>query len=263
MENFFNGRKAFWTMVGFSQFFGLLALTLLIVWNCVYNGGFAWDGRYKEFAIHPLCMLLSVLLFGEGSLIYRTCGCFNRPTVKVLHAVIMFLAVALAVFGLITIFLFHSSMHDGNMYTMHSWLGMATIVGVIIQFLAGGILFFIPWKANSIRKIYTPIHKYGSFALLGMLQSSVLTGVLDDIFLCMSNKEYEKLNPHAVMFNVVGLLCLAFVLSVMYVIFRVDWKRGANGKNCKTKTESLLPSTSLSNETDQLLEKQSPKELNP
>ncbi|CAK8681030.1 unnamed protein product [Clavelina lepadiformis] len=225
-------RTAFWIFFGFFQILGIFSIVIFVVWECFFNKGFAWDYRNRQFAIHPLVMVLSmVVLYGQGSLTYRVVTCMNRSKVKILHLVIMGTALVLAVFGVVTVFIYHHHMNYGDMYTLHSWCGMMTVASFALQFFLGmGILLFKGVDGN-LKRSYLSLHRYGSLAILAMVGASVVSGVIDDVYLCMSNKSYRDLKLHAVVLNVMGLTSLIAVLNLMYLLYRDDWKRNASNRS--------------------------------
>lgn len=63
-----------------------------------------------------------------GAVLYRvplTWGQNKRPW-KLLHAALMLLALVLAVLGLCAVFSFHNTSAIPNLYSLHSWVGVAT-----------------------------------------------------------------------------------------------------------------------------------------
>lgn len=63
-----------------------------------------------------------------GAVLYRvplTWGQDKRPW-KLLHGALMLLALVLAVLGLCAVFDFHNASGTPNLYSLHSWVGVAT-----------------------------------------------------------------------------------------------------------------------------------------
>lgn len=64
-----------------------------------------------------------------GAILYRvplTWGQNKRPW-KLLHGALMLLALVLAVVGLCAVFDFHNANAIPNLYSLHSWVGVATV----------------------------------------------------------------------------------------------------------------------------------------
>ena len=53
--------------------------------------------------------------------------------VKLIHMCVQVLVMMLAVIGLVTVFDFHNANHIPNMYTLHSWVGLSTVILFFLQ----------------------------------------------------------------------------------------------------------------------------------
>ena len=60
--------------------------------------------------------------------IYRMFRQTEKMTVKVVHFILQLVAFCIAVCGLVAVFGFHNAQEIPNMYSLHSWIGMATTV---------------------------------------------------------------------------------------------------------------------------------------
>lgn len=58
---------------------------------------------------------------------------------KVVHAGLMLLALLLSVLGLCAVFDFHRVFHISDMYSVHSWVGICTVVMFTLQVRIEGI----------------------------------------------------------------------------------------------------------------------------
>ena len=61
-------------------------------------------------------------------IIYRVLSHEDKKLVKLLHMSIQLIAFIVAVMGLKAVFDFHNSNNIPNMYSLHSWFGIATMV---------------------------------------------------------------------------------------------------------------------------------------
>lgn len=57
----------------------------------------------------------------------------NKLPWKVLHASLMLLALILSIIGLCAVFDFHNAKKIANMYSLHSWIGIAATVLFALQ----------------------------------------------------------------------------------------------------------------------------------
>ena len=61
-------------------------------------------------------------------IVYRVFRFENKFLVKLVHFGLQFVAFCTAVLGLKAVFDFHNTQKIPNMYSLHSWLGMSTVV---------------------------------------------------------------------------------------------------------------------------------------
>lgn len=80
-------------------------------------------------------VLCCVSLSPPGAVLYRiplTWG-QNKLPWKLLHAALMLLALILSVVGLCAVFDFHNAKSIPNLYSLHSWIGLAATALFAIQ----------------------------------------------------------------------------------------------------------------------------------
>ena len=106
----------------------------------------AWHGRYHYFNWHPLLMTIGfVLCYMEGSLAYRVCPCAGStcgaPTRKWIHGILQTVATVCGIAGTVCIFRFHDNTDQLSLYSLHSWIGLITVILFTFQFVMG-VWFF-------------------------------------------------------------------------------------------------------------------------
>uniref|UniRef100_H2Y926 Cytochrome b561 domain-containing protein n=1 Tax=Ciona savignyi TaxID=51511 RepID=H2Y926_CIOSA len=213
-------------MVALSQGLGITMVILMGVWLNTYMGGFAWDGSGKEFNLHPLCMICGmVFLYGEAALVYRVFRQTEKLKAKIIHASLLLLAFIAIVVGLVAVFQFHHKMHITNMYSLHSWFGMITVLLFCLQFLLGFLSFLLPGARPSIRSFYLPLHQFFGGGILTLAVISVISGINEKLFFKYKGTGYSKLPASAVIANVCGLVTIGFVLTILYIIQKKEWQR--------------------------------------
>ncbi len=214
-----------------AELVGLITVGLGITWFAKYGGGFALDKSGKEFNLHPVFMVLGFLFFNANSLMtYRVLGNnINRLFVKIVHFLLQLVALVCASFGLACVFQVFNANGHTHMYSLHSWLGIATFVFFCLQLLLGLSLFLIVpvWTPNSmtsLRKFYLHFHVYGGVLIFVMSGASSLIGTAEEI----SFKNYSELPPVAVVANLFGIFTVIFVGLVCYILFTDKLKPAAN-----------------------------------
>lgn len=65
----------------------------------------------------------------------------NKLPWKLLHAALMLLALVLSVVGLCAVFDFHNANKTPNLYSLHSWVGIAAVALFAVQVLSRGVMF--------------------------------------------------------------------------------------------------------------------------
>lgn len=105
------------------------------------------SGECKAMWLSPGTVL------SAASLVYRLPSSWVGPKLpwKVLHAALHLLAFTLTVVGLIAVFRFHNHSKIAHLYSLHSWLGITTVilfacqVGVLCPFLLSPCGYRVLW----------------------------------------------------------------------------------------------------------------------
>ncbi|KAM8844579.1 transmembrane ascorbate-dependent reductase CYB561 isoform 1-T4 [Spinachia spinachia] len=242
-------RAAFPWLVGASQLVGLAAVVLTGVWMGHFHGGFAWDGSGREFNLHPLCMVLGlVFLQGDAILVYRVFRNETKRNVKLLHGIIHLLALIVSIIGFVAVFDNHKAAKIPDMYSLHGWCGMATLVLFCVQWVMGLLFFLFPIASSWLRASYLPVHGFCGLLLLVLSIGSSLLGITEKLlFNIMST--YSLFTPEGVLANVLGVLLLCFGVLLAYLTTRQEYRRPPNPEeeslsvHFKTLTEGGSPGT--------------------
>ncbi|NWX32221.1 CY561 protein, partial [Notiomystis cincta] len=257
--------------VAVSQLLGLTLLATTGAWLGRYRGGVAWHSPL-QFNAHPLCMVLGmVFLQGDALLVYRVFRHEAKRSTKALHALLHGLALVIALVGIIAVFESHRSKGIPDMYSLHSWCGMATFVLYLLQVRAGESLppggdglcsacntpmppqwflgcgfFLFPGACFSLREWYKPQHIFFGIALFVLSITSCLLGITEMLLFKISDS-YSHFVPEGILANTLGVLLVAFGLLVGYMLTREEWKRPplaeelALSMDFKTLTEGESP----------------------
>ncbi|NXD99610.1 CYAC3 protein, partial [Chaetorhynchus papuensis] len=209
---------------------GLLCVAMVGTWCQHWRGGFSLDGSSRTFNWHPVLMVAGlVVLYGAAALVYRIPSTWSGPKLpwKVLHGSLALGAFVLTVLGLAAVFRFHNSQGTPNMYSLHSWMGLATVLLFSCQWAAGFGAFLLPWAPAWLRALYKPIHVFFGSTILMLSVASCVSGINEKLFFSLKNKtmEYKLLPAEAVFANTLGLLILIFGVLVVAALARPSWKR--------------------------------------
>ncbi|XVE85568.1 hypothetical protein DITRI_Ditri17bG0100800 [Diplodiscus trichospermus] len=193
-----------------AHFFGILAVILMLFWLLHYRGGIeynSYDG-VRVFNVHPLLMFCGfIFLSGEAMMVYKTVQATHYVQ-KVVHMILQLAAFVVGVIGLCAVFKFHDMANIEDVYSLHSWIGIATISLFALQWLAGLSTFMFP-QTDMTRKSMLPWHVNGGRTLLYMSIAAALTGLMEKAtFIGLRH------NREARLLNFLGLSILLFGIFV-------------------------------------------------
>ncbi|XP_034398299.1 cytochrome b ascorbate-dependent protein 3 isoform X2 [Cyclopterus lumpus] len=209
----------------------LACVVCVCVWNSRWRGGFAWDGSGLQFNWHPVLMVTGlIVLYGNGAVLYRiplTWG-QNKLPWKLLHATVMLLALVLSVVGLCAVFEFHNAHNTPNLYSLHSWIGIAATALFAIQWVVGLAGFLLPCSPVSLRALLKPVHVWMGGSILWLSIAACISGINEKLFFVLKASAppaYDALPPEALLANVLGVLIVAFGLVVLKILSNHEWQR--------------------------------------
>lgn len=235
--------------VAFSQLLGLTVVATTGAWLGLYRGGIAWASSL-QFNVHPLCMVIGlVFLQGDALLVYRVFRSETKRTTKVLHGLLHVLAFVIALVGLVAVFDYHRKKGYADLYSLHSWCGLLVFGLYVVQWLVGFSFFLFPGASFSLRSRYRAQHVFCGAAIFLLSVGTALLGLKEALLFKLGTK-YSTFEPEGVLGNLLGLLLLAFGLTVLYTLTRRDWSRPAQEEeqalsmDFKTLTEGDSPSPS-------------------
>lgn len=207
---------------------GSASIVFALVWVLYYREGLSWDGGPAEFNWHPVLMVAGLIfLQGTAIIIFRlpwTWRC-NKLVMKWIHASLHLFALVLAVVATLAAFDFHNTAKIPNMYSLHSWLGMAAIILYCLQIVFGVVLYLIPITPMKWRAAFMPYHVFcGTLLFVGII-AVALMGITEKLIFGLENPKYSKSPPQAVFVNVLGVLLVVFGVLVAFTASQVPWKR--------------------------------------
>ncbi|XP_019181552.1 PREDICTED: probable transmembrane ascorbate ferrireductase 3 [Ipomoea nil] len=195
-----------------AQLFGLLALILMLVWLLHYREGLdldSDDNLNRIFNVHPFLMYFGFIFFaGQAMMAYKTVMA-ARDVQKFTHMLFHMIAICLGIVGIHAVFKFHDRANIGNMYSLHSWIGISTFSLYILQWVIGLVVFLFPYASQETRSRLAPWHITGGRALLYMAICAAETGL-------MQKATFLKLQftRESTLINILGVVILLFGISV-------------------------------------------------
>ncbi|KAI5753769.1 hypothetical protein M8J77_003205 [Diaphorina citri] len=211
----------------FSQAVGAAIVVLVSIWTIHHRGGFAWRSNPGlEFNWHPLLMTIGlVYLGGNVNLIYRSLRNYGKKGLKLSHACLHGVILILVLFGLVAAFDSHNFAvpPKPNLYTLHSWIGLLTVILYCSQYVVGFISFMYPGIADALRGVLMPYHVFCGVSIFIMSSCAVLTGLLEKAIFTLS-KDYAS-SGEGFLMNFIGLLVILYTILIGYLLHKPSYKR--------------------------------------
>merc|ERR1712241_1069988 len=190
---------------------GVVGLVLYWVW--MFHKGddpsawhpFAWRGDpRKEFNLHPVLMIVGfVYCMGRAMLMYRSCRCCRRIANKLLHTVFHLLAMPCIALAFVATYDSHTlrtvpcktgQCDDPipNFYSLHSWMGLATMGLFALQFIVGFFSFLLllccESATASFRANLVPIHSTFGITTFVMAIATACAGLTEKALFSLSTR---------------------------------------------------------------------------
>ncbi|XP_008824746.2 cytochrome b ascorbate-dependent protein 3-like [Nannospalax galili] len=124
------------------------------------------------------------LFSSAASLVYRLPLSWVGPKLpwKLLHAALHLLAFIFTVVGLVAVFQYHNHSKIAHLYSLHSWLGITTVILFACQWFLGFSIFLLPWASQWLRSLLKPVHVFFGACILSLSITSVISGINEKIF---------------------------------------------------------------------------------
>lgn len=179
------------------------------------------------FNLHPLMMVLGfALLVGEGLVAWQVWPISHRWR-KVMHGALGGAAVLCSLGGLSAVLVFHHQQGYPNFKSMHSWVGLTTLVLTWMQFALGFVAFAFPGLAPHLRSAALPWHKWLGLVIYGYSMVAIISGMQEKF---PATSDYPRLIRFA------GLLIL---FSSAFVALGVYLKNASSDSSSHSSGEEL------------------------
>lgn len=237
---------------------GFLSIVFVLIWVLHFREGLGWDGGSAEFNWHPLLMVIGfIFLQGIAIVVYRlpwTWKC-SKQMMKFIHAGLNVLAFILAVISLVAVFDFHNAKNIPNMYSLHSWVGLAAVILYPAQIVMGIAVYLVPATPVYVRAALMPVHIYSGLFIFTSVIATALMGITEKLIFSLKNPGYKDFPPEAILVNVLGLLIAAFGGLVLWIATRPSWKRPSEQisqtlSNSGTSPEDMKVATAIASRSD-------------
>ncbi|KAJ8957868.1 hypothetical protein NQ318_001864 [Aromia moschata] len=168
-------------------------------------------------------------------LIYRTFRNAPKKRLKILHATLHGSAFVLSVVGLKAVFDSHNLAKKPipNLYTLHSWIGLITIIIFAAQFLSGFISFLYPGLSKTMRQTLMPVHTAFGIGGFVLAVTTTMTGLTEKVIWTLDSN-YKDFISEGIIFNLMGVFAVFYGIMVLYMVNELDYKRVATRRRDST-----------------------------
>ncbi|KFM56650.1 Cytochrome b561, partial [Stegodyphus mimosarum] len=216
---------AFWVAVGFSQIIGIICIALIIHFANLY-GGFGWSSDPNlQFSYHPVLMVVGLIFFyGDSIIVYRALSFLPKPTLKIIHASLHFLAFICSSIALAAVFENHRRRNLADLYSLHSWVGLAAYILFCLQYLLGFVTFLFPGLPADFRAKTLPFHTFFGVAIFILSIGAALMGMTERL-LWTANYTSGKYTKEGATGNTFGIFVIVFGFLIVFLSTRSSYKR--------------------------------------
>ncbi|XP_050544167.1 transmembrane ascorbate-dependent reductase CYB561-like [Daktulosphaira vitifoliae] len=219
----------YYTIYIISQVFGLVFLLALISWVLLYQGGYGFS-LDTTFSWHFTCMSIGfIYLFSNSILYFRTFRNKKKSTLKYCHSifnVIVLLVVLIGTYSVLTPH-FYSAQPSPYFTSLHSWVGISTILLFLIQLICGIISFLYPGVSEMYKTSILPYHMFFGLLTFGLAVVTVTIGISEQESSASSTNNFI---PEGVLLKIIGLLVLIYASMVAYLATKPEYKRIASSE---------------------------------
>ncbi|CAG9538957.1 unnamed protein product [Cercopithifilaria johnstoni] len=219
-------------ILGASQVFGICAIFLVTLWMAGFDDEFATG---LQFHYHPTFMVMGMIfLAGNGILVYRVFRHERKRFSKLLHLTLHTVALVFATIALKAVFDSHNNHTNDkgeldplpNLYSLHSWIGLTSVIAFFLQYFVGFATFFFPGWNITMRQFILPYHQAFGLILLCFLGITGVMGITEQAawhHKCWTVDHVMCGQQFLSIF--LGIFILMFVMCIVIIILNPRWHR--------------------------------------
>ncbi|KAG0522018.1 hypothetical protein BDA96_07G001000 [Sorghum bicolor] len=204
------------------------AIVLVLLWCIHFRGGLALRSQDKPliFNVHPVLMVLGpIVLAGEAILSYRSLP-LARDARKKVHLALHAAGLAGGVLGVYAVFKFHVESGIPNLYSLHSWVGIATVTLYGLQWTAGFLTYFFPGASPTTRRRTLPWHAVFGLLIFVLAVGTAQLGFLEKLtFMQGQPLRLPKYGAEALLINFTAVVVLLLGVAVVLATVNIDGTR--------------------------------------
>lgn len=185
---------------------------------------------------------------GQGMLVYRSCRCCRRIWSKMLHTMFHLLAIPCIVVGFIAAWDYHELQPETpipHLYSIHSWMGLATMAMFLLQFVSGVFSFLLLMCCSSstasFRSSMVPIHSSLGTTTFLMAIATCIAGITETALFKLSGTgldtlgrvvitdlgmKYKNFSEEAIFLNTMGAILIGLAVMVPCILGCQGFRKG-------------------------------------
>eukprot|EP00250_Pteridium_aquilinum_P024830 c29667_g1_i1 orf=453-1226(-) len=197
---------------------GLACSVFVLAWVLRFRGGLPFiahnpalaDHNDVIFNAHPFLMLVGyIVLASEAILVFKGVQ-GTKSYKKAVHLTLQGLAFWMAVLGIWAALKFHNAKGIDNFYSLHSWLGIITVILFGLQWICAYVIYWYPGAVGKTRASVLPWHVFMGLFIYCMALVTAETGLLEKLTFLMINKVIGRFSLEAMFVNSIGMLLIVY-----------------------------------------------------
>ncbi|KRT82841.1 hypothetical protein AMK59_4044, partial [Oryctes borbonicus] len=197
---------------GVATALGTIILIMVLVWLILYGDGFGFSTSGEYFCWHPLLMIFGfIFCYSQAMLIFRTGRNLQKYQLKLIHMVLNMSALILAILGITAAFASHAVRKPPtpDLYSLHSWIGITTVILFALQFIIGFTAFLFPGYSPAQRASLMPVHTAIGAAIFVCAIAAAVSGTTEKAIFTLG-RQYQDLPSEGMFLNFIGYLLAIF-----------------------------------------------------
>eukprot|EP01041_Mallomonas_annulata_P006592 gene6592-13338_t len=206
-----------------AQILSAICIILVSFWadNSDTNQKYKQPHAHEDCTWHAILMVVSMgFCLVQALLAYRVLP-FDHTAQKYIHGTINIAGLICALIGVAKIVNFHNSDQSlSNLTSLHSWLGLVTLILYIQNYVLGFLHFILPLFSLELKKLYLPSHKILGFMTLVVAVVTMETGIIqkDGTLGCDYTVTSIDTNPASHYLNIPAGCRLSSGLGIILVV---------------------------------------------
>ncbi|CAM6093418.1 unnamed protein product [Calypogeia fissa] len=203
------------------HFLGVAVIALTLGWVIAFRNGlnlFSSDADLV-FNAHPVIQIGGfIFIYAEAILVYKTLS-GDKKFKKLVHLIMQAIAFVFVLVGVWAAYRNHLMNNIDNFYSLHSWLGITTVILFFIQWVVGFTSFWTQSISASGRAAVLPWHVFFGLFIFVLATATATTGYLEKITFLNINAGLGHYASEVLYVNSTALVLVLFgVVTILAAI---------------------------------------------